>query len=182
MKRFLVATVALVAVFLYPSILLAQVKISDMPAAGALTGTEEVPVVQGAATVRTTAGAIAALAGGGGGGTSGTFITQCYLGTGNSLCAIQQGFYIQVGDIVVWSLALNMTGASVTFDASFDLPVPSNFAAITDATGTCTSPNNNVNVGRASAVIADDRILLDMRAQATTTMHPFSCTGSYRVL
>lgn len=161
---------------------LAQVKITELPAAAALTGSEPVPIVQGAATVRTTAGAIAALAGGGGGATSGTFVTQCYLGTGNTACAIQQGFYIRVGNIVNWSIALNMTGASATFDAAVDLPVASNFGDITDATGVCGTPVNNFNVGRVSAVVADDRLLLNMRATSTSTSHPWSCSGSYRVL
>lgn len=40
---------------------MADTKISDLTAASALTGTELVPVVQGAATVRTTAGALTLL-------------------------------------------------------------------------------------------------------------------------
>lgn len=44
---------------------MANVKISQLASAAALTGAEEVPVVQGAATVKTTAQAIADLAGGG---------------------------------------------------------------------------------------------------------------------
>jgi hypothetical protein len=44
---------------------MADKKISALTAAGTLDGTEEVPVVQGAATVKTTTAAIAALGGGG---------------------------------------------------------------------------------------------------------------------
>lgn len=47
---------------------MANVKISQLASAASLTGTEEVPVVQGGATVKTTAQAIANLGGGGGGG------------------------------------------------------------------------------------------------------------------
>lgn len=46
---------------------MANVKISQLASAASLTGTEEVPVVQGGATVKTTAQAIADLGGGGGG-------------------------------------------------------------------------------------------------------------------
>jgi hypothetical protein len=44
---------------------MSDTKISALPAAAPLTGTEPVPVVQGATTVQTTASAIAALSGGG---------------------------------------------------------------------------------------------------------------------
>jgi hypothetical protein len=47
---------------------MANVKISQLPSAATLTGSEEIPVVQSGATVKTTAQAIADLAGGGGGG------------------------------------------------------------------------------------------------------------------
>ena len=47
---------------------MADTKISAETAAGALTGSEIVPVVQGGVNKRTTTGAIAALGGGGGGG------------------------------------------------------------------------------------------------------------------
>jgi hypothetical protein len=47
---------------------MANIKISQLSAAATLTGTEEVPVVQGGNTVRTTAQDIANLGGGGGGG------------------------------------------------------------------------------------------------------------------
>ena len=38
----------------------AQVSITQLPAAGAITGTESVPIVQNGVTVRTTTGAISA--------------------------------------------------------------------------------------------------------------------------
>jgi hypothetical protein len=47
---------------------MAEVKVSELPVAAALVGTELVPIVQGGATVRATAQAIADLGGGGGGG------------------------------------------------------------------------------------------------------------------
>lgn len=47
---------------------MANVKISELTPGSALTGAEEIPIVQGSSTVRTTAQDIANLAGGGGGG------------------------------------------------------------------------------------------------------------------
>lgn len=53
MKRLLIATAALAAVLVYPAAF-AQVKISDLPAASALGGTEATPTVQGGVTSRMT--------------------------------------------------------------------------------------------------------------------------------
>lgn len=69
MKRFL----GFLALLTLASVAHAQVKVSALPAGAALTGTEQVPVVQGGSTVRTTTSAIAALAGGGGTNPSTTF-------------------------------------------------------------------------------------------------------------
>ena len=44
---------------------MANLKISELTASGALTGTEELPIVQGGTTVRTTTQDIANLGGGG---------------------------------------------------------------------------------------------------------------------
>lgn len=180
MKRFLIAAVAIATVFVFP-VAFAQVKISDLPAASALTGAEGIPLVQGGATARTTAADIAALAGGGG-GTSGTFETVCWIGTGTSACAIQQGFYIRVGNIVNWSFAVNITNSSAVFDSSLDLPIASAFGATTDAAGVCVSTANDINAVRISAQIADARLRFDGRSTTTAQSQPYSCTGSYRVL
>ena len=59
---------------------MANIKISALPNAAALTGAEQVPVVQGGATVKTTAQAIANLGGGGGGGV---------MVAGSGTCSIQ---------------------------------------------------------------------------------------------
>jgi hypothetical protein len=54
MKRILVLLLGLAATSAF-----AQTKISELPAAGALVGTEEVPAVQGGTTVKTTPAAVA---------------------------------------------------------------------------------------------------------------------------
>lgn len=179
MKRF-VTLLASAALTFAAGAALAQVKISELPAAAALTGTEPVPVVQGASTARTTTAAIAALASGG--GSSGTWVTTCWLGAGTSACAIQQGFYIRVGAIVNWSFAVNITNSSSVFDSGVDLPIVSNFAAVTDAAGVCVSTANNINAVRISANITDDRLRIDGRSTLTGQSQPYSCTGSYRVI
>lgn len=53
MKRFLIAGIAIAAVLAYPAAF-AQVKISELPAASALGGTEATPTVQGGVTSRMT--------------------------------------------------------------------------------------------------------------------------------
>lgn len=181
MKRF--ATLLLSAALTFAAgTALAQVAISELPEANALTGAEEVPIVQGLSTARTTAADIAALAGGGGGATSNTWTSTCWLGSGTSACAVQQGFYIRVGNIVDWSFQVNITNSSSVYVSNVDLPIASAFAAITDATGVCVSTNNNINAARISANITDDRLQIDGRATTTAQSLAYSCTGSYRVL
>lgn len=53
MKRFLISAVAIATVFVFPAAF-AQVKISDLPNASALAGTEQLPVVQSSATTKAT--------------------------------------------------------------------------------------------------------------------------------
>lgn len=69
---------------------MAEVKISELSNASALTGTEVVPIVQGGATVKVTAQSIADLGGGGGGGASGIH-TQFKLPSGSIYSNIALG-------------------------------------------------------------------------------------------
>jgi hypothetical protein len=119
----------------------AQVAITQLPAAGAITGTEAVPIVQNGVTVQTTTGAISAspsqpyqyltaiqtaalpnsryLSGGTGigltnGGAQGPF-TISLNGTSGSLEAAGNGIVVKSsGSIVSRSLATSGTGVSVT--------------------------------------------------------------------
>lgn len=76
----------------------AGIKISALPAAGALTGTEAVPVVQGTTTVQTTAQAIANLSTAGVTQTSGTFTVTWSGGCSNAPTGTFT--YVQTGNVV----------------------------------------------------------------------------------
>jgi hypothetical protein len=180
MKRLFISAIALVAVLAYPAAF-AQVKISELPAAGALAGTEPVPVVQGGATVRTTASAIAALAG----GTtlaSGTWTPTCTLGSNAEACTGVAGIYLRVGSVVSWSARFNAdsTGSS-TFAVSISLPVASNFSNTTQAIGTCTSPTTSISAGGAQSDGTADNIAINLNASQTTSQ-TYYCSGTYSVI
>lgn len=176
MKRFLIAAAAIVAVFVYPAAF-AQVKISDLPAAGALTGTEIVPIVQGGDTERTTTAAIAALAGG---LTlaSGTFTPVCTLGSGMSACTGTLGSYIRVGNQVIANFGFNGTGASATQSASVATPINTANTG-SNVVGTCTSTGTSGSMGRVTSGGAN-AFTVNLNASQTTSI-PWSCTVQYTV-
>jgi hypothetical protein len=180
MKRFALLLLS-AALTLAAGIAVAQVKISELPAAGALAGTEPVPIVQGGATVRTTATAIAALAG----GTtlaSGIWTPTCTLGSNAEACTGVAGVYLRVGSSVQWSARLNAdSSGSATFTVNISLPVASNFAAVTDGIGTCVSPTTSASVGGAQADGTADNLAINFVATQTSSQ-TYYCSGTYRVI
>ena len=93
---------------------MAQVTITQLPNAGALTGAESVPIVQNGVTVQTTTGAIA-----GAGALNYPFLTvgtaaglteARYISTGTGLSLTDNG----AGN----TLQVNLTGAALSLDSS----------------------------------------------------------------
>lgn len=150
---------------------MANVKISQLASAASLTGTEEVPVVQGGATVKTTAQAIADLGGGGGGlgtvdinvtgGTAGTFSITSYLITTipdqtGSISAPVQAFpaiNISSGGGYGGGGAFTATGLEFpTLQVALDLSITSTSTLQTVSAPVLTQVNGNINFAYNTAL------------------------------
>jgi len=86
---------------------MANVKISELGSAAALTGTEALPIVQNGSTLQTTVQDIADLAGGGGGGTA-NYATAQIIGASGSPSATYD-FNTLFPTIVFTGVAVSMT-------------------------------------------------------------------------
>lgn len=133
----------------------AQVKITQLPAAGPITGTESVPIVQNGLTVQTTTGAIAASP-----SQTQTFVTvnqestlpnSRYLSTGVGLGLTDggaQSFYRFTLNAASGSLETAGTGIVVKTNSS------------TVAARTITATSNGVSVTNGSGVAGDPQVSL----------------------
>ena len=183
MKRFL-TLLASTLLTLTAGVALAQVKISDLPAAVALTGTEIVPLVQGGDTERTTTAAIAALAGGGLTLASGTYTPTCTPSPSiMSACTGQLSHYIRVGNQVHFSVWFNATSNQNQLgQGNITLPVASAFATSTDATGACGGyTNTTASAGRIEADAAADNLRVFINSSVAAG-GPWTCSGTYTVI
>ena len=124
---------------------MANVQITQLPAAGAITGTEVVPVVQNGVTVRTTTGAIAASP-----AQTQTFITvnQEPTLTNSRSLSVSTGLAITDGGAQA-ALAISMTGAAASLNAA------GNGFAVKTASGTVT-PRNIAVSGSGIAISNGD--------------------------
>ena len=183
MKR-LLTLLASTLLTLTAGVALAQVKISDLPAAGALAGTEPVPIVQGGSTTQTTTAAIAALAGGGLTVASGTFTPTCTPSAPISACNGQLSHYIRVGNQVSFTIWLNATTTNAQGQLLLGpLPVPSGFTTSTNANGVCAG--NGTAFGMTGRIEADDptdSLRAFLNGNANTGSNPWSCSGIYTVI
>jgi hypothetical protein len=124
---------------------MADVKISELAAAAALTGAELVPIVQGGATVQTTAQDIADLGAGGGGGGGTTAIP------------------IAVSDETT---ALTTGAAKVTFRMPFAFTLTGVRASVTTApTGSVLT----VDINEGGASILSTKLTIDATEKTSTT-------------
>lgn len=125
---------------------MADVKISELPAAAALTGAELVPVVQGGATVQATVQDIADLGAGGGGGGGGTTAIP-----------------IAVSDETT---ALTTGAAKVTFRMPFAFTLTAVRASVTTApTGSVLT----VDINEGGASILSTKLTIDATERTSTT-------------
>jgi len=124
---------------------MANVQITQLPAAGAITGTEVVPVVQNGVTVRTTTGAIAASP-----AQTQTFITvnQEPTLTNSRALSVSTGLAITDGGAQA-ALAISMTGAAASLNAA------GNGFAVKTGLGTVT-PRNIAVSGSGIAISNGD--------------------------
>ena len=124
---------------------MANVQITQLPAAGAITGTEVVPVVQNGVTVRTTTGAIAASP-----SQTQTFITvnQEPTLTNSRSLSVSTGLTVTDGGAQA-ALAISLTGAAASLNAA------GNGFAVKTASGTVT-PRNIAVSGSGIAISNGD--------------------------
>lgn len=185
MKRF--ALLFLSAAFTFVTgVALAQVKITDLPAASTLTGAEPVPIVQGGATVQTTATAIAALGGGGLTLAVGTYSPTCTPSPSiMTACTppANASQYIRVGSKVMFVLWFNATSsANQLGQGNISIPIASNFGAVTEATGVCTGYTNTTpSAGRIEADTTENNLRLFLNSSVAAG-GPWSCTGMYAII
>ncbi|NDD55266.1 hypothetical protein EBZ39_15610, partial [bacterium] len=126
---------------------MANVTITQLPAAGTLTGTELVPIVQNGVTVRTTTGAI----------TSGPSLTQTFL-TLNNEPSLANSRYFSVGNGLGLTdngaqsdLVLSLTGASASLNtAGNGFAVKTSLTTVVNRT--LTTANNGLSVTNGSGV------------------------------
>jgi hypothetical protein len=96
---------------------MANVKISELGSAAALTGTEALPIVQNGSTLQTTVQDIADLAGGGGGGTANYGTAQIISAAGSP--SATYNFNTLFPTIVFTDVAVSMTMQVVVSDGPF---------------------------------------------------------------
>ena len=119
----------------------AQVTITQLPSAGALTGTENVPVVQNGVTVQTTTGAIA-----GAGALNYPFLTTGSTAGLTQARALTAGTGLSLTDGGVGTtLQVNMTGAAAALNAAS--------TGLLVKTGTNTVANVALSVGSGMTIV-----------------------------
>jgi len=124
----------------------AQVTITQLPSAGALTGTESVPVVQNGVTVQTTTGAIA-----GAGALNYPFLTTGSTTGLTQARALTAGTGLSLTDGGVGTtLQINMTGAAAALNAAS--------TGLLVKTGTTTVANVALSVGSGMAIVNADGV------------------------
>jgi len=122
---------------------MANVQITQLPAAGTITGTEAVPIVQNGVTVQTTTGAI----------TSGPALTQTFI-TVNNEPTLANSRYIAVSSGLSLTdngaqsnYVIGLTGAISTFNSLG--------AGLVAKTSTSTLANRTINAGTVGLSVAD---------------------------
>jgi hypothetical protein len=122
---------------------MANVQITQLPAAGTITGTEAVPIVQNGVTVQTTTGAI----------TSGPALTQTFITVNNEPTLANSRFFsvgsgLSLTDNGAQSnISIGLTGAISTFNALG--------TGLVAKTSTTTLANRTINAGTAGLSVAD---------------------------
>lgn len=113
---------------------------------------------------------------------NGVWTPTCTLGSNAEACTGVAGQYLRVGATVSWSARFNADSTgSATFAVNLTLPIASNFATVTDAIGTCTSPSTSISAGGVQADGTTDLLVANINASQTTTQ-TFYCSGTYRVI
>jgi hypothetical protein len=122
---------------------MANVQITQLPAAGTLTGTEAVPIVQNGVTVQTTTGAI----------TSGPSLTQTFI-TVNNEPSLANSRYFSVGSGLTLTdngaqsnIVIGLTGAISTLNALGD--------GLITKTGASTLASREIDAGTVGLSVAD---------------------------
>jgi hypothetical protein len=122
---------------------MANVQITQLPAAGTLTGTEAVPIVQNGVTVQTTTGAI----------TSGPSLTQTFI-TVNNEPSLANSRYFSVGSGLTLTdngaqsnIVIGLTGAISAFNALG--------TGLVAKTSTTTLASRTINAGTVGLSVAD---------------------------
>ena len=124
----------------------AQVTITQLPSAGALTGTENVPVVQNGVTVQTTTGAIA-----GAGALNYPFLTTGSTAGLTQARALTAGAGLSLADGGAGTtLQINMTGAAAALNAAS--------TGLLVKTGTTTVANVALSVGSGMTIVNADGV------------------------
>jgi hypothetical protein len=122
---------------------MANVQITQLPAAGTITGTEAVPIVQNGVTVQTTTGAI----------TSGPALTQTFITVNNEPTLANSRFFsvgsgLSLTDNGAQSnISIGLTGAISAFNALG--------AGLVAKTSTTTLANRTISAGTAGLSVAD---------------------------
>jgi hypothetical protein len=122
---------------------MANVQITQLPAAGTLTGTESVPIVQNGVTVRTTTGAI----------TSGPSLTQTFITVNNESTLANSRYLTATSGVTLTdggaqsTYSIGLTGAISTFNALG--------TGLVAKTSTSTLANRTINAGTVGLAVAD---------------------------
>ena len=140
----------------------AQVTITQLPSAGALTGTENVPVVQNGVTVQTTVGAIA-----GAGALNYPFLTTGSTAGLTQARALTAGTGLSLADGGVGTtLQINMTGAAAALNAAS--------TGLLVKTGTNTVATVALSVGSGMAIVNADGVAGNPAISLSTNLQNLS--------
>lgn len=171
------------AALLYTLAAGADTKISALPAGTTLAGTEALPAVQSAATVKTTPAAISTYVGTALNLVSGVYNPTCtaQLNVSSTSC-ISGAQYLRVGSTVVVGFGLNVTPtATGNTRVVVTIPIPSAFTANDNAFGAC---GTNTTETRPAQITADPTLdgFFFVISASTTGGSTWNCTATYRML
>lgn len=119
-----------------------------------------------------------------------SFATGTWTPTGtnvSNMASTSGGFgtYVRIGSYVIWAFTLTIaqTAANTATTLRVNLPVASNFGAVTDASGSGSNGDGSINgcACRVAADVSNDAFSVTLRAD-TTGGQIYSFSGSYQII
>lgn len=163
---------------------MANKRISELPLAASIDGTEKIEIVQGGVSKRTTAQDIADLGGGGGAVTldSGTYtptLTNIANITSSTAYSCQ---YLRVGNVVTVSGRVDITPtAAVGFQMDISLPIASNLANTNELAGVAAGTQTDRLAGIYGETV-NNRASFGGTAPSSGSTIGYLFTFTYRVI